>query len=204
MKPKKTGKEKWGLCLAATSLELLSVLGGNKILAQAQDGAKPPRIIEPPRLIPPIWPPRPFPPVLNQELQLVSQNAEVEIKGAVAKTRLKQVFQNTTNRRVEGTYVFPLPSGASVSGFAMTVNGKRMEAEFLEGEQARKIYQDIVSRLRDPAILEFADRNLIRAKVFPIAPRATQTMELEYSQPLTADAGSYLFCLELMGEQYSL
>lgn len=197
MKQKNTSGNKWGPYLAATSLALLSALGGITILAQAQDGVTPPRIIEPPRPIPPIWPPRPFPPVLNQELQLVSQNAEVDIKGAVAKTRLKQVFQNTTNRRVEGTYVFPLPSGASVSGFAMTVNGKRMEAEFLEGDQARKIYQDIVSKLRDPAILEFADRNLIRAKVFPIEPRATQTMELEYSQPLAADAGSYRYALPL-------
>lgn len=197
MKPKITRKDKWGLGLAAASLALLSAVGGITILAQAQDRGVPPRIIDPPHPIPPIWPPRPFPPVLNQELQLVSQNAEVEIKGAVAKTRLKQVFQNTTNRRVEGTYVFPLPGGASVSGFAMTVNGKRMEAEFLEGEQARKIYQDIVSKLRDPAILEFADRNLIRAKVFPIEPRAMQTMELEYSQPLAADAGSYRYALPL-------
>ncbi len=197
MKQKKVLEKKWSQFLVPTTFLLLSVVGGITLLARAQDGATSPRIIEPPRPIPPIWPPRPFPPVLNQELQLVSQNAEVEIKGAVAKTHLKQVFQNTTNRRIEGTYVFPLPSGASVSGFAMTVNGKRMEAEFLEGDQARKIYQDIVSKLRDPAILEFADRNLIRAKVFPIEPRAMQTMELEYSQPLTADAGSYRYALPL-------
>ncbi len=197
MKQKKMLEKKWSRFVVPTALLLLSVVSGITFLARAQDGATLPRIIEPPRPIPPIWPPRPFPPVLNQELQLVSQNAEVEIKGAVAKTHLKQVFQNTTNRRIEGTYVFPLPSGASVSGFAMTVNGKRMEAEFLEGDQARKIYQDIVSKLRDPAILEFADRNLIRAKVFPIEPNATQTMELEYSQPLVADVGSYRYALPL-------
>jgi len=197
MKQKKVLGKKWSRFLVPVSLLLLSAIGGITLLARAQDGVTSPRIIEPPRPIPPIWPPRPFPPVLNQELQLVSQNAEVEIKGAVAKTHLKQVFQNTTNRRIEGTYVFPLPSGASISGFAMTVNGKRMEAEFLEGDQARKIYQDIVSKLRDPAILEFADRNLIRAKVFPIEPRATQEMELEYSQPLAADAGSYRYALPL-------
>jgi Ca-activated chloride channel family protein len=165
--------------------------------ARAQDGVSPPVIIEPPRPIPPIWPPRPFPPVLNQELQLVSQKAKVEINGALAKTHLTQTFKNTTNRRIEGTYLFPLPFGASVSGFAMTVNGKRMEAEFLEGDKAREIYQGIMAKLRDPALLEFVDRNLIRARIFPIEPGATQQMELEYSGPLRADNGSFRYVVPL-------
>ena len=79
----------------------------------------------------------------------------------------------------------------------MTVNGKRMEAEFLEGDKAREIYQGIVAKLRDPAILEFTGRNLIRAKVFPIEPGATQKMELEYSQSLRADAGSFRYVVPL-------
>jgi Ca-activated chloride channel family protein len=165
--------------------------------ARAQADVSPPVIIEPPRPIPPIWPPRPIPPVLNQELQLVSQNAKVEINGALAKTHLTQIFKNTTNRRIEGTYIFPLPAGASVSGFAMSVNGKRMEAEFLEGDKAREIYQGIVAKLRDPALLEFVDRDLIRAKIFPIEPGATQQMELEYSGPLRADNGSFRYVVPL-------
>lgn len=180
-----------------SALVLLGTLCGVALVTRAQGNFEPPIIIDPPHRIPPIWPPRPFPPVLNQELQLVSQNAQVEIKGALAKTRLTQTFQNTTNRRIEGTYVFPLPEGASVSGFAMTANGKRIEAEFLEGDKAREIYQGIVAKLRDPAILEYIDRNLIRAKVFPIEPGATQKMELEYSESLRADAGSFRYVVPL-------
>jgi Ca-activated chloride channel family protein len=173
---------------------LLALVFGGRILpnADAQDRVAPPIIIDPP-----ILPPRPMPPVLNQELQLVSQNAKVEINGALAKTHLTQVFKNTTNRRIEGTYIFPLPPGASVSGFAMTVNGKRMEAEFLEGDKAREIYQGIVAKLRDPALLEFVGRDSIRAKIFPIDPGATQHMELEYSQPLRADNGSFRYVVPL-------
>ncbi len=178
---------------------LLALAFGVRVLpnARAQDRVAPPIIIEPPRPIPPIMPPRPLPRLLNQELQLVSQNAQVEINGALAKTHLTQVFKNTTNRRIEGTYIFPLPSGASVSGFAMTVNGKRMEAEFLEGDKAREIYQGIVAKLRDPALLEFVDRDLIRARIFPIEPGATQHMELEYSGPLRADNGSFRYVVPL-------
>ncbi len=178
---------------------MLGAFCGVALITRVQAQVAPPEVIQPPMWTPD-WPPRPvhpIPPILNQELQLVSQSAQVEIKGALAKTHLKQNFQNITNRRIEGTYIFPLPEGASVSGFAMTVNGKRMEAEFLEGDKAREIYQGIVSKLRDPAILEFIDRNLIRAKIFPIEPGATQKMELEYSESLRADSGSFRYTIPL-------
>ncbi len=119
----------------------------------------------------------------------MSQAARVDISGALARTRLTQTFQNTTNRTIEGTYIFPLPEGAAVSGLAMTVNGKRTEAEILDGDRAREIYTGIVQKMRDPAILEFIDRNLVRARIFPIAPRAEQKIELEYSESLKAEGG---------------
>lgn len=154
-----------------------------------------------------IWPPHPFPvprprPMLNQELQLVSQSARVEIDGGVAKTKLEQTFENTTDRTIEGTYVFPLPEGAAISGFAMNVNGKRVEAEILDGDKAREIYTGIVQKMRDPAILEFIDRNLVRARIFPIPARSQPKIELEYSEalkPETAgkEGGSFRYVLPL-------
>jgi Ca-activated chloride channel family protein len=188
----------WG----ASTLALLCTVALVTISVRAQtDDRDHPRVIvdvfDPPHRIPPIWP-RPIPsPILNQELQIVLETANVEINGATAKTRLTQVFQNTTGRRVEGTYVFPLPEGAAISGFAMTVNGKRMEAEILEGDKAREIYAGIVAKLRDPAILEFIDRNLIQAKIFPIAPGAQQTMELEYSEALRPEANAFRYVVPL-------
>ena len=151
-------------------------------------------------IIYPPFPPHPIPvprPTLNQELQLINAAARVDINGAVAKTRLTQTFQNTTNNRIEGTYVFPLPEGAAVSGFAMMVNGKLVQAEILNGDKAREIYNGIVAKMRDPAILEFVDRNLIRARIFPIEPRAEQKIELEYSESLKADGGSFRYVLPL-------
>ncbi len=173
----------------------ISVLLGVVItLSGAHAQFSPP--IDRPIIYPP--PPRPWPrPALTQELQLITESARVEINGVVAKTHLTQTFQNTTNNRIEGTYVFPLPEGAAVSGFAMMVNGKRIEAEILNGDKAREIYQGIVAKMRDPAIFEFIDRNLIRAKIFPIEPRAEQKIELEYSESLRADAGSFRYVLPL-------
>ena len=37
----------------------------------------------------------------------------------------------------------------------------------IEGEDQRRIYDEIVSRVRDPALLEFAGHDLLRTSVFP-------------------------------------
>ncbi|MBV9469583.1 MAG: hypothetical protein JOZ57_10110, partial [Abitibacteriaceae bacterium] len=139
--------------LTLGTVAVVGLLSSLVLTVQAQTD----RVIEP-TIFPPRPIPRPWPnPILNQELQLVAQTARVEINGGVARTHLEQTFQNVTNRTVEGTYVFPLPEGAAVSGFAMTVNGKRTEAEILDGDKAREIYTGIVQKMRDPAILEFID-----------------------------------------------
>lgn len=178
-----------------SGLVLLGALGVLTTGAHAQSDIRPP-----------IFPPRPWPhpvpwpwpqPILNQELQLVSQTAHVVIKGSMAQTHLEQTFQNVTGRTIEGTYIFPLPEGAAVSGFAMMINGKRTEAEILEGAKARQIYTGIVQKLRDPAILEFIDRNLIRARIFPIAASAEQEVELDYSESLRAESGSFRYVMPL-------
>jgi Ca-activated chloride channel family protein len=166
---------KWPLFLGASSLCGLFIVRGI-----AQDNQPGFRSTEPRRpFIPPVI--RPFPAPLT-ELQLVSQSAKIEINGVVAKTHLRQTLQNPTNRPLEGSYLFALPKGASVSNFAMTMGGKRLEAEILEGDKAREIYTGIVQKLRDPAILEFLDRDLVRAKIFPVPASGTVDIELDYAQ----------------------
>jgi Ca-activated chloride channel family protein len=177
----------------------LSALALISVISQAQSQVEPrDRVIWPPRPIP-MPPPRPQ---LGQELKLVSQAARVTINGGTATTHLEQTFANTTGRTIEGTYTFPLPQGAAVSGFAMTVNGKRVEAEILDGDKARQIYTGIVQKMRDPAILEFIDRNLVRARIFPIAAGERPKIELEYSESLRPesagkDGGSFRYVLPM-------
>jgi len=197
--PEKNGRNSSVPRRSLTALGVAGVALGGLLLAsslRAKAQTAPERTIWPDPMPRPIPVPRPMP-MLNQELQLQSQRAQVEIKGAVAKTKLTQIFQNVTNRRIEGTYIFPLPEGAAISGFAMTVNGKRMDAEILEGDKARQIYTGIVQQMRDPAILEFIDRNLVQVKVFPIEPRAEQKMELEYTESLKADSNTFRYVVPL-------
>ena len=51
-------------------------------------------------------------------------------------------------------------------------------------EQARSIYEEIVRRQRDPALLTYAGHGLIRAQIFPIQPGETRKVVLRYTQVL--------------------
>ncbi|PQV65448.1 Ca-activated chloride channel family protein [Abditibacterium utsteinense] len=169
---------KWPLFLAATGFCCaLLTRGGAQIVAP-----EPPDF--PPRRPRPPFPwPRPIPPSLTA-LKLESQNAKVEIRGPLASVHLRQTLRNPTERALEGSYLFALPPGAAVSNFAMTMNGKRLDAEILDGDKAREIYQGIVQKMRDPAIFEFVGRGVARVKIFPVPARGNVEIELDYAQSI--------------------
>ncbi|MBL8605409.1 MAG: VWA domain-containing protein [Myxococcales bacterium] len=126
-------------------------------------------------------------------LAIRSHRVDVQIRERVGETRVVQVFRNNTARQLEATYIFPLPPGATVSGFAMTVNGVRQEGQLLEAREARSIYEGIVARLQDPGLVEYMGGNLFRARVFPIPPQGDQTVEIRFSQTLEYQSSTLHF-----------
>ena len=119
-----------------------------------------------------------------EPLRIDHHRVSVDVRERVAETRVEQTFFNTTDRRLEGTYVFPVPEGATVSGFTMWVNGQRMEGELLDAGTARSVYESIVARMRDPGLVEHIGGNLFRARVFPIEPHSEQRIEIRFAQTL--------------------
>jgi Ca-activated chloride channel homolog len=122
-------------------------------------------------------------------LALVDQKVTVTIDDQAAITRIEQSFRNNTGRALEATYLFPVPKGASVRKFTMWVNGEEMPGEVLEAKEARKIYTDIVSRTRDPGLLEYMNNQLIQLKVFPVPPKGDQRISVTYTSVNESDNG---------------
>jgi len=108
---------------------------------------------------------------LDQSLAIKYHHVDIQIKDQVATTRVDQVFVNDNPWAAEGTYIFPLPQGAAVSDFVMWVDGKAVHGEILEADEARTIYDDVVRRMKDPALLEYVGRKALKASVFPHTPR---------------------------------
>ncbi|HEX2092069.1 MAG TPA: VIT and VWA domain-containing protein [Longimicrobiaceae bacterium] len=127
---------------------------------------------------------------LPRALPVESVSVDTRIEGQVATTRVTQVFRNETGMTLEGTYFFPIPEGASISEFAIWDGDRRLAGEVRSREEARRIYDSIVRRRRDPGLLEYAGENLFQASIFPILPRDTKKLELVYTQVLRAESGT--------------
>jgi len=156
---------------------------------------------------PPIIHPRPWPmpPRIYYfaPLEVVYHHVNVKIDGQIATTSIDQEFFNPNNQRLEGTYLFPVPKGAQLNKFSMDIDGKQVEAELLPAEKARRIYEDIVRKMKDPALLEYVDRDTFKVRIFPIEPRAAKRIKLSYSQVLKADTGLVGYTYPLNTEKFS-
>ncbi|MCP5053039.1 MAG: VWA domain-containing protein, partial [bacterium] len=127
----------------------------------------------------------------------------VDIENQVAVTSVDQVFYNPTHRRLEGYYLFPIPANAVIKKFSMYVNGKEMEAELLDAKKARRIYENIVRRQRDPALLEYMGRGLFKARIFPIEPRSEKRVKISYRQLLHKENSTIEYLYPLNTEKFS-
>ncbi|OGC24897.1 hypothetical protein A2291_02005 [candidate division WOR-1 bacterium RIFOXYB2_FULL_42_35] len=150
--------------------------------------------------------PRPvYQPWLKQPtpLSVKYHHVTVTINDNIATTTVDEVFLNDFDHEIEGTYIFPLPAEAAVTEFAMYVNGKKVSGQVLDKGQARKIYENIVRQMKDPALLEYVGRNLFKASIYPIPAKGEKRVQLTYKQVLTYDAGSYKYVYPLDTEKYS-
>lgn len=138
---------------------------------------------------PPI--PRPIP--LPNALPVKSIRLDTKIEGQVATTHVEQVFRNDTPYTLEGTYFFPIPETASIVEFSIWENGKKLVGEVRTREEARRIYDEIVRRQRDPGLLEYAGKDLFQASIFPIPGNSDKKLELTYSQVLKAESGTVAY-----------
>ena len=136
-------------------------------------------------------------------LQVLYHRVNVTVNGLVAVTEVDQEFYNATQQRLEGTYVFPIPPGAHIDRLAMEVGGKMVDGELLPADKARSLYEDIVRRQRDPALLEYAGRGAFTLRIFPIEPQSGKRIKLRYTQLLTSDSGMTEYVYTLGTEKFS-
>jgi Ca-activated chloride channel family protein len=125
------------------------------------------------------------------------------ITDQVAVTSVDQEFYNPNPARLEGTFVFPIPKGAHINKFTMEIDGKQVEAELLPADKARQIYEDIVRKLKDPALLEYAGRDVFKVRIFPIEPNSKKRITLSYTELLKADDGLVSYVLPMSAEKFS-
>jgi Ca-activated chloride channel family protein len=127
---------------------------------------------------------------LPRALPVKSIKIDTKISSQVATTHVEQVFRNNTSFTLEGTYFFPIPETASIAEFAIWEGDRRLVGEVRTREEARRIYDEIVRRQRDPGLLEYAGKDLFQASIFPIPPNSDKKLEITYTQVVRAEGGT--------------
>jgi Ca-activated chloride channel homolog len=142
--------------------------------------------------------PEPLPPKMPAiPIELTKVVANINISQDVAQIKLEQSFFNKSARQLEGEYIYSLPGIAQMDDFYLYINGRKTKGQILDSKKARAIYEEIVRKMKDPALLEYVDYGLFKASIFPIAPNETRKIELSYSQVVPFESGNYKFVLPI-------
>jgi hypothetical protein len=136
----------------------------------------------------------------NVPLSVGYHKVTVDIRDQIARTVIEESFVNHTNGRLEGVFYFPLPADASISGFGMWIGGELVEADVVEKQRAREIYETILREKRDPGLLEWTSGNLFKARVFPIEANSEKRIKLVYTQVLPLRDNRYVYSYGLRSE----
>ncbi|KAF0242766.1 MAG: hypothetical protein FD180_3751 [Planctomycetota bacterium] len=112
------------------------------------------------------------------------------IRDDVAEKTLRMKFHNTGGgANTEATFFMELEPDQRVESFAVTINGKSAEGEILDAEKARKIYEGIVAKQKDPALLEYYGARLLRVRIFPVPANADFDVEIKTIEALRSQGG---------------
>jgi Ca-activated chloride channel family protein len=208
------GRRMTGLLLGMGGLGLLLVLllplaaqaQGVLVVEDPGQSVRLPRpgIIWPPPYPPP-HPPRPVPPPppppATYKIKELSVNAK--IVDQVASVQVTQSFVNTGSRQLEVSFIFPLPYDGAVDQLTLMVDGKEYPAKLLKAEEARRLYEDIVRKNKDPALLEWIGTGLFKTSVFPVPPGAERKVILRYNQLCRKYEGLTDFLFPLSTAKYT-
>ena len=131
------------------------------------------------------------------DFRIGSVDVTADIVDQVAKVQIAQTFKNVSPRTLETQFLFPLPDDVAINGLTLIVDGKELPGELKPKDQARREYEAIVRKQKDPALLEYIGQGLFRTSVFPIPAGQERRVEIRYTQLLKSDSGLVDFTLPL-------
>jgi Ca-activated chloride channel family protein len=136
---------------------------------------------------------RPAPLPQAPRVERVRTSVTVRVTDGVARVAVEEWFRNNGTGLAEGDYIYPLAGEAVFSDFSLMQGEEVLKGEPMDAARARAIYEEIVRRHRDPALIELAGHGLIRARVFPIAAGETRSVTLRFTQVLSRSGDAYRF-----------
>lgn len=127
-------------------------------------------------------------------VNVTAVNATVKIVDQAATTTLDVHLHNPGATALESELWIPVPDGAVVRGFSYDGAATTPTASILPRDAARRLYDSIVARAKDPALLEFASFRMIKSSLFPVEAGQAQRVQVTYEHlvPLSGNRLEYV------------
>lgn len=143
-------------------------------------------------------------------LSLEEMEITVRIDNGDARVFVCQVFANHTAAIEEGSYIFALPSHATISDFATWDGSLRLPAVILERKRAEEIYNQLKQQSIDPGLLQLGERgaeeakrsSVFSARITPIPAWGTKRLEIEYHESIPVENLKSYFAIPLRPDAY--
>ncbi|MBN1298565.1 MAG: VWA domain-containing protein [Actinobacteria bacterium] len=130
-----------------------------------------------------------------QAIPLVGVYAQASIIGKNSKVKITQKFKNSNKKAVEAIYRFPLPENATVTGFAMVLEDRKIKGIIEEKSQAFDIYDKALESGNGAVLLDQERPNIFTLSVGNLNPQGEVSIEIEYICNLDFKNGTLRFFL---------
>ena len=132
-----------------------------------------------------------------EPLSITRAVVEARIFGYLAETKMTLTFHNPHDQALAGDLYFPLPEGATVSGYALDVGDEMVDGVIVEKHKGRQVFEKELRKGIDPGLVEWVKGNSFRTRVFPIPARGSRRVRVEYVTELAASENGTTWRLPL-------
>jgi hypothetical protein len=129
---------------------------------------------------------------ISQNLAIEVLDLQVRLRGSVAETRMTATFRNAGDDVLEGDFLFDMPAGSVITGYALDVGPDLVDGVLAGRDQAREAYARRVAQRIDPGLAEVTWSDRFSTRIFPIPARGSRTIRLIMTSPIDPQSGFVL------------
>ncbi|MEO5689553.1 MAG: VIT domain-containing protein [Burkholderiaceae bacterium] len=125
----------------------------------------------------------------EQPIRLARAGVDIYVEGSLVHTVIDLMLLNPNARILEGELQFPLHAGQTVTGFALDMGDGAMRAAVpVPKARGREVFEEVVRKGVDPALLEQTAGENFRLRVYPLRPGAARHVRVAITEWLAPGA----------------
>jgi uncharacterized protein YegL len=134
-----------------------------------------------------------------QQLPVKGVSVAADVQHDIASVCLTQLFVNESTEVFEVEFIFPIPTKSALSSLRITTEGKVIEAQVKDKEQAREQYTDAIAEGDQAVLGEISEqKDLVILHIGSLQPQSEVKVEVTYVVECMFDQDSWRLVVPLV------